>query len=341
LLLAVVFTLLHYDCQALSCLNEEGNEVDWFIVYKLPIIQKDPRFGGGLGYAYMDLHKSMDLSNATLDQSNTAISYTLEQIYQGTTANVGWVMYNDDYPNGGNPSNKGHSKGVVAFDRTGGYWLVHSIPRFPQPYSAGGFQFPNEERIYGQTFLCLSLDLDNVDLVGGQFFYTWPGVYDSNMPKSLTNRLPSIQSVINGYTLRGPVSNISEITTLALNSFFSFAKTARWGQDLYEYLVCPYIKGGLMLMTWMRPYLGSFCPPEYTYPNLNINTISFGDIQFGETKDHSKWGISTDAKSAWVCIGDINHMTSQNSRSGGTVCFQNKQVYNTFKNLISDSDSCP
>ena len=31
-------------------------------------------------------------------------------------------------------------------------------------------------------------------------------------------------------------------------------------------------------------------------------------VNFTETKDHSKWGITTSAGKQWTCIGDINRM---------------------------------
>ena len=50
----------------------------------------------------------------------------------------------------------GHTKGVLAFDIASktALWLLHSWPKFADPHA-------NEppSPIYGQTFLCISLDL--------------------------------------------------------------------------------------------------------------------------------------------------------------------------------------
>ena len=38
--------------ESLSCRNEEGVAVDWFIVYKIPYLQKDPNANLRSGFAY-------------------------------------------------------------------------------------------------------------------------------------------------------------------------------------------------------------------------------------------------------------------------------------------------
>ena len=56
--------------------------------------------------------------------------------------------------------------GVVAFDETSGFWLVHSTPHFPPPRDTG-YAWPSSARIYGQTFLCVSMDTRaNLDIIG-------------------------------------------------------------------------------------------------------------------------------------------------------------------------------
>ena len=86
------------------------------------------------------------------------------------------LMYNDEFPNGTSSESAAHAKGVVAFDGQSGFWLVHSVPRFP-PAPAGSdnsnpaetqanYSFPATGLRYGQTMLCVSLPLSQADLVG-------------------------------------------------------------------------------------------------------------------------------------------------------------------------------
>ena len=84
----------------------------------------------------------------------------------------------------------------------------------------------------------------------------------------------------------------------------------------------------------------SFCVPQYNYDSMNVDEITFNsDVLWPETKDHSKWGISYDIPN-WVCIGDINRMYSQNTRGGGTYCFQNQDLYLSILGSISDAEYC-
>lgn len=84
----------------------------------------------------------------------------------------------------------------------------------------------------------------------------------------------------------------------------------------------------------------SFCTPDYAYDSMNVQEITFNsEVYWPETKDHSKWGISYDIKN-WVCIGDINRMYSQDTRGGGTYCFQEASLYSSILGYISGADYC-
>lgn len=82
------------------------------------------------------------------------------------------LMYNDEFPNGTSSETSAHAKGVVAFDGQSGFWLVHSVPRFPPapgdgpPGTKGNYSYPTTGLRYGQTMLCVSLPLDQADLIG-------------------------------------------------------------------------------------------------------------------------------------------------------------------------------
>ena len=144
-------------------------------------------------------------------------------------------------------------------------------------------------------------------------------------------------------------SSVAELTTKGGVGITHFAKSAVWGQDLYEDLVEPYYKKGFMWETWRRkPYTEpTYCSANATsgklYDSVNVMSIKFGagtapNALFKYTRDHCKWGIASTGST--VCIGDINRMTSQKKRGGGTACIESPPLWKAMNALINSTDAC-
>uniref|UniRef100_K1Q5K9 Deoxyribonuclease-2-beta n=1 Tax=Magallana gigas TaxID=29159 RepID=K1Q5K9_MAGGI len=79
---------------------------------------------------------------------------------------VEYGMYNDEPPNMFNKDWNGNvtsgiSKGVYAFDKLTGFWLITSIPKFP-PSKSKGYAFNMAAVQDGHMALCLTLNSDRV-----------------------------------------------------------------------------------------------------------------------------------------------------------------------------------
>lgn len=61
--------------------------------------------------------------------------------------------------------------GVVQFTKDGGYWLMHSVPRFPLNVLSKKFEYPESGRGNGQVFMCISLDGGQLPKVGKRRVY--------------------------------------------------------------------------------------------------------------------------------------------------------------------------
>jgi deoxyribonuclease-2 len=250
-------------------------------------------------------------------------------------------MYNDQEPGGNSSSSYAHAKGILGWTSSGGFWLIHSMPLFPNPPASGNFSIPDSARIYGQSFLCVSVDAANLNIIASQLQYAKPQIYASHLPATTATYAPNLTALLNGtFITKIAASNVAPITTRGGQAFTSFNKNSKWGKDVYQFLVAPYFKSSLVAETWMRPYEA---PYTGTYKVINVANMCLSgtnkSVCWKETNDHSKWAISTTAGRNVVCIGDINKQKSQWTRGGGTLCIINANLWKIFNAMITATDA--
>ena len=143
LALALLVCLASRACQAdggLGCRDESGEPVDYFVALKFP---------DGSNYAYADsrtAHSGFASSPFDLaSKTDGAVAKTLAGVYDADSDDVGHVQYNDAWPDDHKHGTGGHTKGFLGFTSTGGFWLVHSVPRFPSFVSDGYPGLPDDE----------------------------------------------------------------------------------------------------------------------------------------------------------------------------------------------------
>jgi Deoxyribonuclease II len=103
-----------------------------------------------------------------LNSNEGALNLTLDSVFENPDLSTGWGLCNDEKPDdipGKDNGALGHTKGVLVFytETKTGYWLLHSWPKSAEP---GAKADPTP--IYGQSYLCLSLDLDTLEQIAGQ-----------------------------------------------------------------------------------------------------------------------------------------------------------------------------
>ena len=272
----------------------------------------------GRSYLYYDSNQygSFLHSDKSIDSPTNAVSYTLSQIYD-SAGNVGYAIYSDEPPGKKVFGYYAHSKGTVGYDSTSGFWLVHSVPKFP-PKKEESHYYPKSGRDNGQSMLCMSLPLSEINSVGRQLQTTGPHFYSFSMPNSLKDTLPNLYDATLSkkqihYPIRVPSSRIATLKSKGGMEFTSFAKSKTFVKDLYAGLVSPSLKKSLLAETWIRTdKVNICCEPEEThcqYNVYNVNYLKFNkEVSYKETKDHSKWAVALDKST--LCIGDINRMVS-------------------------------
>lgn len=194
----LVLTFLFFICEAsaiadrIGCRDEEGKLVDWYYLYKLPNSYGDEssveRKASGLNYAFITPSSSEQwtLSQRIINDSSSMPGQTLSLVYGKKGADDNLVMmYSDQPPVGTTDGTRGHTKGVVVANDISGFWLIHSVPKFPPPAEQGAYSYPKTGTVYGQSFLCLSMTGDQLAKVGKQLSFNEPHFYSSNIPNYL------------------------------------------------------------------------------------------------------------------------------------------------------------
>ncbi|XP_065159044.1 plancitoxin-1 [Atheta coriaria] len=330
-------------------MDENNNPVDWYILYKIPHIKKgapSELIKNGFAYMYLtsDNDENWTLSNINImDNEKSFLATTLAPVYQSENDNnIAHIFYNDEKPSGGNKGTKGHTKGALATDQKGGFWLIHSTPAFP-PSVNDNYSYPLSGTVYGQSILCISLDTLNLNNAALQLFYDQPQVYSSNFPSDLMLYYPNMKRIIDHESIDSPPwFMIQSLKTLKEQEFVSFAKTKDFSKELYEDLVAPGLNSSLEVESWLNGpgKLASNCSKHFSVKNIEEITLKEADVSFSSSLDHSKWAVSSETNQNWICIGDINRAEHQKKRGGGTTCINNPQIAHLYKQAAVTIENC-
>ena len=311
--------------------------MDWWFMYKVPELSPGAGIDKATGYEYAYYDAKIDVdpdkskrivakSPNVINGGKGALNLTLDSVFKDfkkPPATTGWILYNDEMPVSAkrkDDGNKGHSKGVIAFDTASktAYWLLHSWPKFADPDATND---PTPK--YGQTYLCISLDIATAGKIAAQMAnHQEPQVYfpnAANVPK--TDPL---------YLLTQPLTpkppgdaDVVDLKSIGGMPFKVIAKNKEWNDDFWNDLVGPTLKDDMDDETWIRGPIPPIADRDGIHKTFDIKYINLGALgihwAWPETHDHAKWGITL--HDSWICVGDINRMISQRKRGGGTIAF--------------------
>nr|CAD7588333.1 unnamed protein product [Timema genevievae] len=251
-----------------------------------------------------------------------------------------WILYNDQPPNGGVEIELGHTKGVVMSQSNGGFWLIHSVPHYPpSPNKSTHYSYPHTGLHYGQSLMCISLDVKQLDTVGIQLMYNEPEIYSVNTLGVLRNLFPNLMAAANNTRVQSaPWFRQAQINSLQGTKFSSFAKASHFHKDLYADWVAATLETDLVVESWTNGVgpLPSECSKQFKVENIESVNVKVAAANFSSHLDHSKWALSVDNHTkSWVCVGDINRMTSQEERGGGTVCINNAKLWSAYRGVVA------
>lgn len=322
-----------------ACRNDQGEEVDWYILYKFPKSTSD-----GLSYLYMD-HSTggWRLSREKINSPSASVANTLKPLfdyYKKKTEGFGYILYNDQPPKNLKPASAsfGHSKGFVLLNKTTGVWMSHSTPQFPS-YQTEDF-WPKSGKINAQTFLCVTYPYGEFKNIGIHLKYIHAYPYDSALPSYFYEELKCV-SQRSCYPKVKPWFKVFDLTSQKGRTFKSFAKYSRFHNDLYAGLIVNFTKQDLYVKSWgcMRQPLPSNCSetiPHFVYNIKEINPHRRGP--FNDTVDHSKWCVTPSGD--FTCVADMNREVSQMNRGGGAVCTDDLTIGAAFYTAVQKYQPC-
>lgn len=329
-------------------------------MYKLPkhfttSKQKEPSKldeKAGLRYMFVtnNIHDKWLLSNRSIDMIDSLLAINIQETYKDE--NTLLFAYNDEFPDGTVKVNGGHAKGVLATDGVTGYWLIHSIPKYPMMTT--DYEYPTTGRNFGQSCLCISFSASEMEKIGQQLLFNQVHVYYSRIPISLKGKFPSLELILaKKWNRSEPYYGIQDIYTLGGERFRSFAKSSKYKMDLYEDLMAPELQSSLFVESW-RNGGGNFqsnCSLQQKVYNVQELEHQGLAIDFKSTQDHAKWAVSQNTglklwhwrlgtSPDWICVGDINRQQGQLNRGGGQLCQKHKQMAKLYRSLIKDYEHC-
>jgi deoxyribonuclease-2 len=317
----------------LSALDENGKPVDWWFAYKVPKLAKNANSPTATGYEYVYYDPNVGKvvkSPYLLTDGNGALDLTLKAVFDNPAKTTGWILYNDEMPADAKRKDDGsfgHTKGVLAFDTAAktALWLLHSWPKYADPHAS---VMPTP--IYGQTFLCISLDMATASQIAAQMAnHQEPQVYLPRLPDTLA-KSDALYQLAQKLNPNAPGdANVLTCKSRGGLAFTVLAKNRKWGKDFWNDWVGPALKADMDVETWIRGKIPPTLDSDGIHKTVDVKYIDLRPLgvpwTWPETHDHAKWGITTD--SDWVCVGDINRMVSQEKRGGGTIAFQDQKLW--------------
>ncbi|XP_014862787.1 PREDICTED: deoxyribonuclease-2-beta-like [Poecilia mexicana] len=339
--LLLCFTVGRSD---ISCRNEAGEAVDWFIIYKLPKFRIG-EVGSGVEYMYLDSAAgSWRRSKFMVNTTEGAMANTLNQLYKGkvymSNSSV-YALYNDGAPQQKYIRTYGHTKGVLLFDHSQGFWLSHTVPHFPS-FPERGYQYPSSGRHNGQTALCVTYQYSQFLSIAQQLVYVYPRFYNCSVPAAFSADLPQLLQLCKGS--RPPLSankGVKALFSVSGDRFVSFAKSEHFVDDIYTGWVAQVLDTDLLVQTWQTQ--GRELPSNCSLPRHTMNvkrTVLPPSVRFESHYDHSKWCVSQAYEDQVVCLGDLNRVKAQMLRGGGLICSYNPVIYKAFRKAVDWYISC-
>ncbi|VVC24259.1 Hypothetical protein CINCED_3A001976 [Cinara cedri] len=348
--------------KALSCTIEKSVPVQYYVAYKKP---------NTLEYFYIS--RSEDGSSVTEQPGLHKFSYpesvlgqTLAPIYEHGNS-ITYTIWNDDVPydyilndtrsnSYGIPvdvTSFGHSKGVLAYSKHGGFLMSHSIPQYPPNPNDKPYQYPLSEKKYAQMALCVTSNqyssnvVDEIEALLDLIINFKPYVYASHVqlndwPIRIRNKFETLVHPKDNKLQHSPVINNKHYGRNFIE-IHSFGRSSdAYFQDSIEKLA-EYYSTSMLTKSRLGNTLPSNCNHLFTIENIKVIRLlnSNNTEHWSKTADHTNWIVSKTFEKNLMCVGDLYRDKYIIARGGMFVCIQDIDLYIAYLKAVHfDFQAC-
>ncbi|KRZ48106.1 Deoxyribonuclease-2-alpha [Trichinella nativa] len=336
--IAIILILISLNCctaQVATCIDDDDNNVDWFLVFKPPnavsssIIKSDANFVW-----------APSAQNVNLDRDHSIVRTMADFIANNGDIKV--LAYSDDPPNLPSRNEKSKAKGVLlvhsgANDEAA--WFVHTVPKFLA--HLGGYSWPAAETPKGHMFLCLSLSKAHLNSVAKAIRYQEPFIYANNFPVALLNQHIELSNLATGVDVRvTPFLEHAKFTTKAAHAVANiqaFGKHTKSYSDMYAKVLKKKLGASIIIWAPSDTRSKSICKGQYQLRKVT-SPLQLADSQVSREADSARWAV-VDGKNI-VCLTTNDYKATEKQIPGAAVCLENAAVYNIFRIAASNLEAC-
>lgn len=333
--------------EQLKCKDYQGNYVDWYVVFLFPNSTHPQK---KLSYAYYD-SSLQDLKYFDYKEEefppNKVTEYAINAI--ASSDSVNYFFWNDDKTckddeeSKSASSSKAHAKGSLIMDSQNSVFLLHSLPRFPTRMLSGDVlrEMPSNAGSYGQHFICISTN-ENTGYKLAEILNYINISNNRGVSKDMVNLTPNpwiSKLITNKLNSSYPWFGTEKIESLAGEEFTIFYKNYKHTVIPFDSTLRQYYQDDFYVRSWTRPEIAPKICDFTEYSIMNVLNVKFGNFQYVEGAEHSKWAVSKNKNIC--CFSDINHTESQAKRGGSIFCFVNEKLAKIMRNAIIEADTCP
>ena len=323
-----------------SCKDPNNNIVDWYLIMLLPVSSHPEK---KLVYMYYDQETGPNQYDFD-EKTFPPIRDTHEVDGMTPKDKVNYFFWNDDTSTEDKLSaaykGKAHSKGGLVYNKDGGYFLMHSLPRFPRRTANNEFvdTLPDNAGIYAQHFLCITANLENNLKIVDTLNIINPQIIINNGDKDNVGESESVIKLIkNRFDQKLPSFKIFDVESIGKKKFTFFSRSKNEENLQFDYHIPDYYKDDFYVETWSKPTLmDPIC--DGLYKVMNVKALKFGNYSFDNGQEHAKWSVA--AKKDITCFGDLNRTDQKTVRGGNVICIKDKKLAKLMRNAITDRDKC-